>query len=149
VRDWLAGPLATRLNAAAVVAGAGVLFFALYAVLAELEEVVTLRVAVPDARAADLRLWIVDRDGVAWVTMPRAKADAHGLRDARAELLRDGAFHCVIATRDEGRATVEALYDLRQAKYAVQRLATTIGLMARGGSADTVALRLEPCRETD
>jgi hypothetical protein len=50
-----------------------------------------------------------------------------------------------VATRDETRATVEALYDLRQEKYAVQRLATAIGLMERRGSADTVALRLDPC----
>jgi hypothetical protein len=145
VRDWIRGPLATRLHAVASVVGAVVLFFALYAVLAETEEVVTLRVADAAGSAADLRLWIVDRDGAAWVTMPGRKADAHGLREARAELLRDGAFSCVVATRDETRATVEATYDLRQEKYAVQRLATTIGLMERRGSADTVALRLDPC----
>jgi hypothetical protein len=142
VRDWISGPFATRLHGLAVVFGAGVLFFALYAVLAEVEEVVTLRTPT-----ADLRLWIVDRDDAAWVTMPRSKADANGLQRSRVSLLRDGAFSCVIATRDESRPTVEALYDLRQEKYAVQRLATSIGLMQRQGSADTVALRLDPCPE--
>ena len=38
-------------------------------------------------RPADLRLWIVDHANAAWVTMPRSKADAHGLSEVEVDLL--------------------------------------------------------------
>jgi hypothetical protein len=49
----------------------------LYGALAELEEVVVLH-----AGDAELRLWIVDHEGVAWVSMPRGKAEGHALDGA-------------------------------------------------------------------
>ena len=64
----------TFARAAALVASPIVLFFALYGALAELEEVVVLY-----AGDADLRLWIVDHEGVEWVSMPRSKAEEHAL----------------------------------------------------------------------
>jgi len=124
-----------------------VLFFVLYATFAELEETVTLKATGRDGRSADLRLWIVDRDGVAWVTMPRAKADAHDLTETRAELLRSGEWRCVVATRDERRETVNAIHRLRHEKYAVQRFATVIGMFGETAGESTVALRLDPCPE--
>jgi hypothetical protein len=130
---------------AALAASPVVLFFALYATLAEIEEVVVLRATDGAGRPADLRLWIVDRDGAAWVTMPRGKADAHGLRDARVELLRQGETSCVVATRHEDRPTVDGIHQLRHEKYAVQRLATVIGMFGRTAGEDVVALRLDPC----
>jgi hypothetical protein len=144
-RDGWRGPFATRLTMISVVAGPIVLFFALYAVFAELEETVTLRITHPAGRSADLRLWIVDRDGVEWVTMPRAKADANGLTESRAELLRDGAWRCVFARRDESRDVVNAIHHLRMEKYAVQRLGRLLGMFGDEAGETTVALRLDPC----
>ena len=77
--------------------------------------------------------------------MPRAKADAHGLVEARVELLRRGEVSCVIATRHDDRATVNEVHRLRHRKYGVQRLATEIGLFGRSAGDNTVALRLDPC----
>ena len=51
-----------------------VLFFGLYATMAELEEVVSLYATDGSGQPAELRLWIVDRDDGAWVGMPRSKA---------------------------------------------------------------------------
>ncbi len=79
-----------------------VIFFALYATLAELEEVVVLRATDDRGATKDLRLWVVDHEGTPWVTMPRSKADAHGLTHTRVELLGHGAASCVIAKRHEG-----------------------------------------------
>lgn len=144
-RDWLAESAARRaLNVAAVLAGCVVLFFALYSTLAELEETVTLRVERPEGRA-DLRLWIVDRDGVAWVSMPRAKAEAFALDGARAELLRGGRFACVVPEVRADRDDVEAVFALRNEKYAVQRLAIALGVMPGEPPDHGVALRLDPC----
>jgi hypothetical protein len=146
VRPWLGTRrLAAPLGWAALAASPVVLYFALYATLAELEEVVVLKTTDRGGSPADLRLWIVDRDGAAWVTMPRWKADAHDLRETRAELLRQGEVDCVIVTRVEDRATVNEIHQLRHGKYRVQQLATALGIFGREAREDTVALRLDPC----
>ncbi len=144
VRDWLPGR-AGAIAWAALAASPIVLFFALYATLAELEEVVVLRADDRSGRAVDLRLWIVEHDGATWVTMPRGKADAHGLGDARVQLLRDGEWSCVVAERHEDRETVNAVHHARHGKYRVQRLAAAVGLFGRDADPRTVALRIEPC----
>ena len=141
-RDW---GVARPLTWLALLASPIVLFFALYVTLAELEEVVVLKVTNEAGQAADLRLWVVDRDGVPWVTMPRWKADAHGLRESRVELLRDGETRCVNASRHEDRPTVIEIHQLRQEKYGMQRFATAIGLFGPVPNEATVALRLDPC----
>jgi len=142
------GALATWLPRAGLLASPLLLFVTLYATLAELEEVVVLR--APDASGAirDLRLWVVDHDGAAWVTMPEAKADAHGLVEARVELVREGRSHCVVARRSSERADTVRIHRLRHAKYAVQRLATAIGLFGEEPGPDTVALALTACPAT-
>lgn len=149
VRPWLgAHRMATPIRWAALAASPIVLFFALYATLAELEEVVVLKAHDRAGQPADLRLWVVDRGESAWVTMPQSKAEAHGLADARVELLRQGEVHCVIATRYDDRETVSEIHRLRHQKYAVQRLATTLGIFGSSPAASTVALSLDACPES-
>ena len=147
VGGWLvfAHGVAAPLTWLALVASPVVLFYGLYITLAELEEVIVLRVSDDTGQTTDLRLWIADRDGVPWVTMPQWKADAHELNGKRVELLRQGETRCVVAVRHDDRPNVNAIHQLRQEKYAVQRLATTIGLYRQGPSNTTVALRLDPC----
>jgi len=122
-----------------------VLFFTLYAVFAEVEETVTLRVNDPSGNSVDLRLWIVDIEGRVWVTMHREKADAHGLAGARTELLRHGVFRCVISTQFDNRTIVNAAHHARHKKYATQRVATLAGMFGENAGANTVALRLDDC----
>ncbi len=124
----------------AVVAAPIVLFFALYGALAEVEEVVVLH--TPDA---DLRLWVVDHDGVAWVSMSRSKAELHAIDGAKLELLRAGATRCVVPRIVDDPATNQRTFDLRQEKYAVQRLAVTLGMFGNGPGPETITLRLDPC----
>lgn len=143
------GGLGAVLRWAALAASPIVLFFALYATLAELEEVVVLKATHRSGAPAGLRLWVVDHEGAAWVTMPRSKADAHSLREARVELLRRGESRCVVATRIEDRAKVNRIHRMRHEKYAVQRLATSIGLFGREAGEHTVTLRLEPCPRSE
>ena len=124
-----------------------VLFFSLYSTLAELEEVVVLRATLDSGDTRDLRLWIVDSEGTPWVTMPRSKADANELENTQAQLLRRGELHCVNAVRVDEQATVNEIHQLRFEKYAVQRLATQIGIFAPTAGENVVALRLDACPE--
>lgn len=116
------------------------LFLALYGALAELEEVVVLR-----AERAELRLWVVDHDGVPWVSMPRSKADHHALDGARLELLRDGTTRCVVPRIVDDLVANRRTFDLRQEKYAIQRLGGVLGMFGDGPGPDTITLRLDPC----
>jgi hypothetical protein len=117
-----------------------VLFLALYGALAELEEVVVLY--APDA---DLRLWVVDYDGVEWVSMSRDKAEKHALDGAKLELLRAGATRCVTPRIVDDPGANRRTFDLRQEKYAVQRLGGLLGMFGNGPAPDTITLRLDPC----
>ncbi len=146
VTPWLARHrLVAPLAWVALAASPIMLFLALYATLAEVEEVVVLRATDQAGRPSDLRLWVVDHGDSAWVTMPRSKADAHGLSETRVELMRGGEVGCVIATRHEDRATVNEIHQVRHKKYGVQRLATSLGLFGRSADEDVVALRLDAC----
>lgn len=122
-----------------------VLFFGLYATLAELEEVVSLYATDSAGGPAELRLWIVDRDDGPWVGMPRWRAVEHSLDGARVHLLRNGTIRCVVPVLHEDRPTVRAIHRLKVEKYAVARGAAAIGLYAREAEDHTVALRLDPC----
>ena len=117
-----------------------VLFFALYGALAELEEVVVLY-----TEHADLRLWIVDHEGVEWVSMPRSKADENAIDGKKLELLRAGETRCVIPRIVEDTAANQRTFDLRQEKYAVQRLGGVLGMFGDGPGPHTITLRLDPC----
>jgi hypothetical protein len=124
----------------ALAASPFVLFLALYGALAELEEVVVLHTA-----DADLRLWVVDHEGAAWVSMPRSKADEHAIDGAELELLRAGTTRCVVPRIVEDPAANRRTFDLRQEKYAVQRLGVVLGMFGDGPGPETITLRLDPC----
>jgi hypothetical protein len=141
----LAGVLLARgmpavARGAALLASPVVLFLALYGALAELEEVVVLRAA-----NADLRLWIVDHAGAEWVSMPRSKAQANALDGARLEILRAGVTRCVIPRIVDDPVANRRTFDLRQRKYAIQRLGGVLGMFGDGPSPETITLRLDPC----
>lgn len=122
-----------------------VLFMALYATIAELEEVVSLYATDSSGDPAELRLWIVDRDDGTWVGMPRTKAVEHSLDGARVELLRNGEIRCVVPVLHEDRPTVKAIHRLKVEKYAAARGAAAIGLYPREAGDGAVSLRLDPC----
>ncbi len=140
---WSAAP--RGLGWLALAASPVVLFFGLYATMAELEEVVSLYATDSAGQPAELRLWIVDREDGEWVGMPRSKAVEHSLDGARLELLRNGEIRCVVPALHEDRTTVTAIHALKVEKYAVARGAAAIGLYPREAGESTVALRLDSC----
>ena len=129
----------------ALAASPVVLFFGLYATMAELEEVVSLYATDSAGEPAELRLWIVDREDGAWVGMPRSKAVEHSLDGAQFELLRSGETLCVVPVLHEDRKTVRAIHALKVEKYAVARGAAAIGLYPREARETAVSLRLDSC----
>jgi hypothetical protein len=124
----------------ALVASPYFLFLALYGALAELEEVVVVY-----SPRAELRLWVVDHEGVPWVSMPRSKAEQNALDGAKLELLRAGTRRCVIPRIVEDPAANRRTFDLRQEKYAIQRLGGLLGMFGDGPAPESVTLRLDPC----
>ncbi len=124
----------------ALIASPIVLFFALYGALAELEEVVVLY-----AEDAELRLWIVDHDGIEWVSMQRSKAVEHSLDGAKLELLRAGMTRCVVPRIVGDTIANRRTFDLRQEKYAIQRLGGVLGMFGDGPGPTTITLRLDRC----
>lgn len=136
----LARGTARLLRAFALLTSPIVLFFALYGALAELEEVVVLY-----AEDSELRLWIVDHDAEEWVSMPRSKAERHGLDGTELELLRAGETRCVMPRIVDDPEANRRTFDLRQEKYAVQRFAGAIGMFGDGPGPDTITLRLDAC----
>lgn len=129
----------------ALVASPVALFLGLYAVAAELEEVVSLYATDSAGRPAELRLWIVDREDGAWLGMPRAKALEHSLDGKRHDLLRAGETLCVVPVLHEDRPTVRAIHALKMEKYAVARGSAALGLYPSEAKESTVALRVDPC----
>jgi hypothetical protein len=140
---WPATP--RGLGLVALVASPVVVFFGLYATMAELEEVVSLYATDSAGRPAELRLWIIDREDGEWVGMPRSKAVEHSLDGARLDVLRRGETRCVVPVLHEDRPTVKAIHALKVEKYAVARASAAIGLYPREARATTVSLRLDPC----
>jgi hypothetical protein len=134
-----------RLGFLALAASPVALFLGLYATMAELEEVVSLYATDSAGNPAELRLWIVDREGGQWVGMPRWKAVEHSLDGARVQLLRNGETRCVVPVLHEDRTTVRAIHALKVDKYAVARGAAAIGLYPREARDTAVSLRLDPC----
>ncbi len=140
---WCAAP--RGLGWLALAASPVVLFFGLYATMAEFEEVVSLYATDSAGQPAELRLWIVDREDGEWVGMPRSKAVEHSLDGARLELLRNGETRCVVPALHEDRTTVTAIHALKVDKYAVARGAAAIGLYPREARESAVSLRLDSC----
>jgi len=144
-------PALGRLSAARLVRGALlvaaplVLFFSLYAILAEVEEVIVLRATDASGQPANLRLWVADHAGVPWVSMPRSKAEAHALDGGRVDMLRGGKTTCVAPVLSHDPDDNERTFRLRDEKYAIQRFGRMIGMFGDGPSPETVTLRLDPC----
>lgn len=124
----------------ALVASPIVLFIALYGALAEVEEVVVLY-----ANDGELRLWIVDHDGGEWVSMNRSKAEQYSIDGAELEFLRAGVTRCVAPRIVDDAVANRRTFDLRQEKYAIQRLGGMLGMFGDGPSPETITLRLDPC----
>lgn len=128
------------LRGVALVASPLVIFLALYGALAELEEVVVLY-----TDGGELRLWVVDHEGVPWVSMDRSKAEKYAIAGAELLLLRDGKTRCVVPHLVDEPVANRRTFDLRQQKYAVQRLGGLLGMFGDGPSPETITLRLDPC----
>ncbi len=123
------------------------LFPAIYGIVGEMEEVVSLYAVDADGKTTDLRLWIVDRDDGEWIGMSRDKAMTYSLNGARIEMLRAGVIRCVIPVLSEDGATTKAIHAMKVDKYAAARGAAAIGLYPREATASTAVLRLDPCFE--
>ena len=124
----------------ALVASPIVLFIALYGALAEVEEVVVLY-----ANDGELRLWIVDHGGGEWVSMNRSKAEQYSIDGAELEFLRAGVTRCVAPRIVDDAVANRRTFDLRQEKYAIQRLGGMLGMFGDGPGPETITLRLDPC----
>jgi hypothetical protein len=130
----------TILRRIALVTSPFVLFVALYGALAEAEEVVVLY-----ANDGELRLWIVDHEGGEWVSMNQSKADQYRIDGAKLEFLRAGVTRCVVPRIIDDSVANRRTFDLRQEKYAIQRLGGVLGTFGDGPSPETITLRLDPC----
>ncbi len=128
-----------------VAASPVVLFFGLYATMAELEEVISLYATDSAGQAAELRLWIVDHENGEWVGMPRTKAVEHSLDGARLEMLRGGEVRCVVPVLYEDRETVTTIHALKLEKYAVARVSAAIGLYPSEAGEGSISMRFDPC----
>lgn len=145
----LLAPKAPRgLRRVAVVLSPIVLFFGLYATMAELEEVVSLYATNSAGEPAELRLWIIDREDGEWVGMPRTKAIEHALDGVEIELLRRGETRCVVPVLHEDREVVRTIHALKLEKYAVARISASIGLYPNEATDASVSLRLDECAGT-
>jgi hypothetical protein len=139
------GGLASLLGWGATLGAVAAIYFSAFAIMSEMEEVVSLNSTGASGQPVSLRLWIVDRDGAAWVTMRKEKADASGLTGGQAQLLRNGAWNCVSVSRHPDRENTNAVHHLRTEKYAVQRFAMRLGVFGEDAGTETIALRLSAC----
>lgn len=121
------------------------MFPALYSIMGESEEVISLYAQNEAGEAVDLRLWIVDREDGAWLGMPRAKAVAHNLDGSELQMLRRGELVCVVPVLHDDRPTVKTIHAMKVEKYAVARIAGSIGLYPLEAPDTTSVLRLDAC----
>ncbi|MFT5100779.1 MAG: hypothetical protein ACI9HY_002908 [Planctomycetaceae bacterium] len=140
---WPGKPRFTGLVAIVVATFAS--FPAIYSIVGETEEVISLYAIGPESNLVDLRLWIVDRSDGAWVGMGRSKAVTHNLDGARLDMLRGGETICVIPALAEDRATVSEIHKMKVDKYKAAQISASIGMYPTEASENTVALRLDPC----
>ncbi|MEM1436926.1 MAG: hypothetical protein AAGG11_22960 [Pseudomonadota bacterium] len=125
------------------------LFPALYSIMGEAEEVISLFAKGPGDELVDLRLWIVDRDDGAWVGMKREKAIANRLDGQRLSMLRNGQLDCVVPVLHEDRETVDEIHGMKVEKYKAAQISGAMGMYPLQATASTVVLRLDPCATVD
>ena len=77
--------------------------------------------------------------------MNRSKAEQHRIDGKELELLRAGVTRCVIPRTVDDPVANRRTFDLRQEKYAIQRLGGVLGMFGDGPSPETISLRLDPC----
>lgn len=104
------------------------------------EEVVVLH-----ADAEDLPLWIVERDGEAWLGMAREKAVTHNLDGRQFQLSRFGSKQCVVPVLHDDREMAEMVHSLKMKKYAGARVMSGLGMYPTEATPASVALRVDPC----
>lgn len=121
------------------------LFPAIYSIMGESEETISLYAENSNNEPVDLRLWIVDREDGAWVGMPRSKAIEHSLDGARLTMLRKGEIVCVIPSLTKDSATTQEIHAMKVEKYSVAQIAGAIGMYPLEATENTAALRLDPC----
>lgn len=138
-------PQLPGLGLVAVLASPIAMFPALYSIMGESEEVISLYATNENGQAADLRLWIVEDGTGAWLGMAGAKARAHNLDGAELQMLRAGTKQCVVPALHDDRPTVKRIHALKVEKYAAARLAGGLGLYPLEAPETTVVLRLDPC----
>ena len=122
-----------------------VLFSGTYAIMSELEEVISLYATDSGGSPSELRLWIVDDANGEWLGMPKTKAVEHALDGVPVQMLRRGETRCVVPVLFEDRPTVEAMHALKMEKYAVARISSVIGAYPATPPPTSVALRLDAC----
>ncbi len=133
----------------AVILGVPILFIALVYAASELGgEVVTLSRSEANGEVSQVRVWIVDDGGKAWVE--HGAPDAHWILQLsevpQVVLTRNGEDTTYIGTPDPD---AHALYhQLRRAKYGVAD--QIVGIMGPGAEdCDGVPVRLEPTPNSD
>jgi hypothetical protein len=118
----------------------------IYSIVGESEEVISLYVIDNGGNRVDLRLWVVDREDGAWVGMGRDKAISNQLNGTQLQMLRGGETRCVVPKLfDEDRATVQIIHRMKVEKYQAAQIAASVGMYPPEATANTVALRLDPC----
>jgi hypothetical protein len=142
---WPGKPRFTGLIAIAIATFAS--FPAIYSIVGESEEVISLYAFDPENNLVDLRLWIVDRSDGAWVGMGRNKAITYKLDGARLDMLRAGKSICVVPALVEDRATVREVHRMKVDKYKAAQISASIGMYPSEASENTAALRLDPCQD--
>ena len=128
-----------------LIASPAAVFPALYSIMGEADEVISLYAKGDGESVTDLRLWIVDREDGAWVGMSRDKALTHQLDGQRLSMLRSGTLTCVIPVLHEDRATVGPIHQMKVEKYRVAQWAGAAGFYPLEATDSTVVLRLDPC----
>ena len=120
--------------------GSVVGFMFLFKQLHDAEEVVVLH-----ADAQDLPLWIVERDGEAWLGMAREKAHTHNLHGRQFQLSRFGRKQCVVPVLHDDRMMAEMVHGLKMEKYAGARVMAALAIYPSEATPSSVALRVDPC----
>ena len=115
-------------------------FMFLFKQLHDAEEVVVLH-----ADAQDLPLWVVERDGEAWLGMAREKAQTHNLDGRQFQLTRFGGKQCVIPVLYDDRAMAAMVHALKLEKYTGARVMVALGIYPSEAAPSSVALRLDAC----
>jgi hypothetical protein len=146
VAEWLPEhPSRRPLQITALLVTPIVLFFASYAILSEMEEVVVI-VPSPEAEAqTPLRLWVMDDAGSEWVNMSRTKAQAAGLINSEVTFYRHGQSDCRRSTVVENRTIVARNSQLGLEKYTVKQFAVAIGVFSEVPPPAVISVRLDPC----